>query len=159
MSNFLPRSGRTKTWYFLTLLALAMGICSSPSGPWAQEQKASSKANSSDGAGGQPKESAAKPADDSPAGDADKGRKLFMSQGCFECHGTVGQGSTSTGGARIGPPAISFDDMVQYLRHPSGQMPPYTSKVISDHDLADIYAYLKSQPKAQPGKNIPLLNQ
>ena len=159
MSNFLSPSGRTKTSYFLIWLAIAMGACLAPAGPWAQEQKASSKANSSDGASGPPKESVAKPTDDSPVGDADKGKKLFMSNGCFECHGTVGQGSTSTGGARIGPPAIPFDDMVQYLRHPSGQMPPYTSKVISDHDLADIYAYLKSQPKAQPGKSIPLLNQ
>ncbi len=82
-----------------------------------------------------------------------------MSDGCFECHGTVGQGSTSTGGARIGPPAISLDEVIQYVRHPSGQMPPYTEKVLSDGNLADIYAYLKAQPKAQPGKSIPLLNQ
>jgi cytochrome c len=92
-------------------------------------------------------------------GNAENGKKLFMNDGCFECHGTVGQGSTSTGGARIGPPAISFGAMVQYVHHPSGQMPPYTSKVVSDQNLADIYAYLKSQPAAQPAKNIPLLNQ
>jgi mono/diheme cytochrome c family protein len=106
-----------------------------------------------------------KPAQDSQAapgalkGNAENGKKLFMKDGCFECHGTVGQGSTSTGGARIGPPAISFDAMVQYVHHPSGQMPPYTSKVISDQDLSDIYAYLKAQPAATPAKNIPLLNQ
>jgi ubiquinol-cytochrome c reductase cytochrome c subunit len=92
-------------------------------------------------------------------GNAENGKKLFMKDGCFECHGTVGQGSTSTGGARIGPPAISFEAMVQYVHHPSGQMPPYTSKVISDQDLTDIYAYLKAQPAATPAKNIPLLNQ
>jgi mono/diheme cytochrome c family protein len=89
----------------------------------------------------------------------DNRKKLFMSKGCFECHGTVGQRSTAAGGARIRPPALSFDEMVQYVHHPSGQMPPYTSKVISDQDLADIYAYLKSQPKTQPGKNIPLLSE
>jgi mono/diheme cytochrome c family protein len=159
MRNFLSRTGRRKAWRFLTLLAFTMGASLARTSAWGQEQKAGSKANGSEGPSSQPKESAAKPADDSPAGNIDNGKKLFMSNGCFECHGTVGQGSTSTGGARLGPPAISFDDMVQYVHHPSGQMPPYTSKVISDHDLADIYAYLKSQPKAQPGKNIPLLNQ
>ena len=92
-------------------------------------------------------------------GNAENGKKLFMANGCFECHGTVGQGSTSTGGARIGPPAISLEEMMSYVRHPSGQMPPYTAKVISDQNLADIYAYLKSQPKPPSGKSIPLLNQ
>ena len=38
-------------------------------------------------------------------------------------------------------------------------MPPYTSKVVSDQDLADLYAYLQSKPKAAPAKDIPLLNQ
>ena len=48
---------------------------------------------------------------------------------------------------------------MDYIRHPTGQMPPYTSKVISDSELADIYAYLKSQPTPPSGKSIPLLNQ
>jgi hypothetical protein len=38
-------------------------------------------------------------------------------------------------------------------------MPPYTSKVVSDQDVADIYAFLKSLPPAPSAKNIPLLNQ
>ncbi|MGH9770421.1 MAG: c-type cytochrome [Candidatus Acidiferrales bacterium] len=99
----------------------------------------------------------AAPSQAAPTGHADAGKRLFMSYGCFECHGTVGQGSTQTGGVRIGPPAISFEAMVQYVHHPTGEMPPYTSKVVSEHDLADIYAYLKSQP--QPAANIPLLQQ
>jgi hypothetical protein len=37
-------------------------------------------------------------------------------------------------------------------------MPPYTAKVASDQDLADIYAYLKSFPTPPPAKDIPLLN-
>jgi mono/diheme cytochrome c family protein len=90
-------------------------------------------------------------------GNADNGKKLFMADGCYECHGTVGQGSSQTGGARIGPPAISLDAMIAYVHHPSGQMPPYTDKVITDQQMADIYAYLKAQPT--PAKNIPLLNQ
>ena len=98
-------------------------------------------------------------ADASPTGNADKGKRLFTSYGCYECHGLVGQGSTQTGGARIGPPAIPFQAVVAYVRHPSGQMPPYTSAVVSDQDLADIYAYLKSQPQPPSAKDIPLLNE
>jgi mono/diheme cytochrome c family protein len=91
-------------------------------------------------------------------GNAEDGKKLYMADGCYECHGTVGQGSTQTGGARIGPPAISLDAMIQYVHHPTGQMPPYTDKVITDQQLADIYTYLKAQQ--QPAaKDIPLLNQ
>jgi len=38
-------------------------------------------------------------------------------------------------------------------------MPPYTAKVVSDAELADIRAYLASIPEPQSSKNIPLLNQ
>jgi mono/diheme cytochrome c family protein len=38
-------------------------------------------------------------------------------------------------------------------------MPPYTTKVVSDQDLADIYTYLKSLPPPPPASSIPLLNQ
>lgn len=119
----------------------------------AQERKA---AQNSDAAA---KSDSAAKTDAGATGNAENGKKLFMANGCFECHGTVGQGSTSTGGARIGPPAISLEEMLTYVRHPSGQMPPYTAKVISDQNLADIYAYLKAQPKPPSGKSIPLLNQ
>lgn len=128
----------------LAVLLIAPTVC-------AQEQKAA--ANNA-----QKSDIAAKP-ESGAAGNAENGKKLFMASGCFECHGTVGQGASQTGGARIGPPAISLEEMMTYIRHPSGQMPPYTNKVISDQNLTDIYAYLKSQPKPPSGKNIPLLNQ
>jgi mono/diheme cytochrome c family protein len=94
-----------------------------------------------------------------PAGNAQNGKKLFMSDGCYECHGREGQGSTQTGGARIGPPQLSFEGFQNYVRKPTNQMPPYASKVIPDQDLADIYAYLKSIPMPPKGKDIPLLNK
>jgi hypothetical protein len=34
-------------------------------------------------------------------------------------------------------------------------MPPYTAKVLADADLANIYAFVRSQP--EPAKDIPLL--
>jgi hypothetical protein len=36
-------------------------------------------------------------------------------------------------------------------------MPPYTSKLVTDAQLADIHAFLTSIP--HPAKDIPLLNQ
>lgn len=91
-------------------------------------------------------------------GNADAGKKIFMKDGCFECHGTEGQGAAQGAGPRIGPPLVSQEGLIKYVRAPSGQMPPYTSKVISDQELADIFAYLQSRPKGTPGKDIPLLN-
>jgi hypothetical protein len=38
-------------------------------------------------------------------------------------------------------------------------MPPYSSKVLSDSQIDDIYAFLKSVPAPRPVKDIPLLNQ
>lgn len=89
-------------------------------------------------------------------GDADNGKKLFAAYGCYECHGRQGAGAST--GPRIGPPAITLAAVLRYVRAPTGQMPPYTSKVVSDQDLADIYAFLKSFPAPRPAKDVPLLN-
>jgi len=94
-----------------------------------------------------------------PAGNAQNGKKLFMSDGCYECHGRQGQGAAQTGAARIGPPQLTFEGFQGYVRKPTNQMPPYTSKAITDQDLGDIYAYLKSIPMPPKGKDIPLLNK
>jgi len=37
-------------------------------------------------------------------------------------------------------------------------MPPYTVKVVSDKELADIYAFLQSISQPPAVKSIPLLN-
>jgi len=90
---------------------------------------------------------------------AQNGQHLYVSFGCYECHGYQGQGSVQTGGSRIGPPQIPYSGFVTYVRQPTGQMPPYTSKAVSDAQLADIYVFLQSLPQAAPSKSIPLLNQ
>jgi len=94
-----------------------------------------------------------------PTGNAQNGKKLFMGDGCYECHGRQGQGASQTGAARIGPPMLAFDGFQSYVRKLINQMPPYSSKAIPDQDLADIYAYLKSIPMPPKGKDIPLLNK
>lgn len=87
-----------------------------------------------------------------------EGQRLYVSFGCYQCHGYEGQGSVQTGGSRIGPPQIPYSGFVAYIRQPAGQMPPYTSRAASDAQLADIYAFLQSRPEAPPSKTIPLLN-
>lgn len=94
--------------------------------------------------------------DSAPAGNLQNGKKLFASYGCYECHGHAAHGGT---GPRLGPNPIPFSAFVAYVRHPSATMPPYTAKVASDQDLADIYAFLASLPASPKAKDIPLLSQ
>jgi ubiquinol-cytochrome c reductase cytochrome c subunit len=82
-----------------------------------------------------------------PAGDAETGRQTFAKKGCYACHGREGQGSPTTG-PRLGPNPTAFAALTRYVRTPRGQMPPYTEKVLSDTELADIYAFLKARPPA-----------
>jgi mono/diheme cytochrome c family protein len=98
-------------------------------------------------------------AESAPAGNAQSGKKIFARDGCYECHGLQGQGATQTGATRIGPPQLSFESFQRYVRQPTNQMPPYTSKAVPDQDLADIYAFLKTIPLPPKGKDIPLLNK
>jgi mono/diheme cytochrome c family protein len=109
--------------------------------------------------GGQQEQQAAPSAADAttPAGNADNGKKLWNTVGCYQCHGFSGQGGAA--GARLAPNPISFPSFTKYVRTPTAEMPPYTSKVISEAQLADIYAYLKSIPKPPDVKSIPLLNK
>jgi len=91
-----------------------------------------------------------------PAGNADTGRKLFVSFGCYQCHGYEAQGSSATG-PRLGPKPIAWAAFTRYVRRPTNQMPPFTAKVVSDADLANIYAFLQSRPAPMPVASIPLL--
>ncbi len=90
------------------------------------------------------------------AGKPETGKRIYMKNGCYQCHGTVGQGTIA--GARIGPPPLSVQGLIRYVRRPAGQMPAFTEKVMSDRELADVYAYLKTIPAPKPAKDVPLLN-
>jgi mono/diheme cytochrome c family protein len=92
-----------------------------------------------------------------PPGNIENGKKIFSSYGCYECHGYAGQGGIA--GPRIAPHPIAFAGFNAYIRHPSGQMPPYTRKVVADQEVADIYAFLASLPPPPSVKSIPLLNK
>lgn len=91
------------------------------------------------------------------AGNADNGKRLYVQDGCYECHGYAGQGGAA--GARLAPWSMDAQVLIAYVRHPAGQMPPYTEKVIGDRDLTDVAAYLKSIPAPKAAKDIPLLSK
>jgi ubiquinol-cytochrome c reductase cytochrome c subunit len=82
-----------------------------------------------------------------PAGNVEKGRLGFVKVGCAQCHGREAQGSPTTG-PRLGPNGIPYAAFVRYVREPRLQMPPYTEKILPDADLADLYAFVQSRPKA-----------
>lgn len=80
------------------------------------------------------------------------GQHLFMTNNCYLCHGTVGQGGA---GPRIAPPSLPpASGFMAYVRQPSGSMPPYTTKVVSDADLTAIYGYLQSLPQPNGLPNL-----
>jgi cytochrome c1 len=105
---------------------------------------------------GAPAAQTAQTAPTAPAGNAANGRKLFVSFGCYQCHGYEAQGSSATG-PRLGPRPIAFAAFSRYVRRPTNQMPPFTSKVVTDAELADIYAFLRSLPVPPEADGIALL--
>jgi mono/diheme cytochrome c family protein len=93
-------------------------------------------------------------------GDAANGKRLYLADGCFECHGRNGQGGAFNYPAPalvgIEIPAESF---VAFLRNAPNDMPSYDVSILPDKDAADIYAFLQTLPGRKPAKEIPLLNQ
>ena len=93
-------------------------------------------------------------AQDAPAGNTANGKKLYETTGCSQCHGYVGQGGAA------GPKLIDptpFPAFVAQLRTPRVVMPPYTERVMSEQQIADIYAHVKTFPLPVDPATIPLL--
>jgi mono/diheme cytochrome c family protein len=87
---------------------------------------------------------------------AANGRILFTAVGCYSCHGYQGQGGAA--GPRIAPEPLPYEGLAAFVRTTSREMPPYSEKILSDANLADIYAYLQSVPRPPDVKSVPLLN-
>lgn len=91
-----------------------------------------------------------------PSGNQENGKKLYSKVGCWACHGLEAQGA-GTYGPRLGPSPVPFPAFLAYIRVPSGEMPPYIRRVLSDQDAADIYAFVQSRPANKSPKDLPLL--
>ena len=99
-------------------------------------------------------------AEDAPSGDAVNGKRVYLADGCFECHGRAGQG----GAMNYPTPALAklelpVDSFIAFVRAAPNDMPAYSADVLSDKDATDIYAFLQSLPGRKPVKDFPLLNQ
>ena len=97
----------------------------------------------------------AAPAAAAPAGRVDVGAALYRKVGCFQCHVNEAQGGAN--GPKLGPDPIPFARFTQYVRRPTGEMPPYSEKVLSAQDMADIYAFVRARPRPPAVSAIPLL--
>ena len=90
------------------------------------------------------------------AANIENGKKHYTTDGCYQCHGTLGNGAAISG-PKLSNTELPFEAFLMQLRQPANEMPPYEAKIISDATVADIYAYMKSLPPSPDAKSLPLL--
>jgi mono/diheme cytochrome c family protein len=90
-------------------------------------------------------------------GNVARGKQLYMATGCYQCHGTRGEGGGNAG-PRLAPGPMPYEGLLLQLRQPRARMPVYTDVVMPDRDVADIYAYLLSVPKGRTAAEIAILS-
>ena len=90
-----------------------------------------------------------------PTGNAQNGKELYAKYSCYACHGYDGHGGA---GARLVPMRMNLPGFTAYIKNPR-QMPPYTAKVLSDAQGADLWAYIKTIPESPAADKIPLLTR
>ena len=98
-------------------------------------------------------------AQSAPRGDAAGGQRLYLTYQCFTCHGRAGQGGAYNGPApALAKTMIPFDGFLGQLRTPVNDMPAYSTQVLSDQQVADMYTFLQTLPGPRPVKDIPILS-
>ena len=73
------------------------------------------------------------------------GRTLYIQKGCYACHGYEGQGGIISG-PKLAPNPLPAEVFIMRVRRPIADMPAYSSKVLKDEELLDIYRYLQTIP-------------
>jgi mono/diheme cytochrome c family protein len=89
------------------------------------------------------------------SGNAQTGKELYAKYSCYACHGYDGHGGA---GARLVPLRMNLPGFAAYIKNPR-QMPPYTAKVLSDAQAADLWAFIKAMPESPAADKIPLLSR
>ena len=98
-------------------------------------------------------------AQDAPKGDPAAGKRIYLATGCYMCHGRVGQGGAYNGPAPVlAKTEMPFEGFKGQLRQPSQDKPAYSEPVMSDQQIADIYAFVQSLPGRRDPKSIAILN-
>ena len=84
------------------------------------------------------------------------GKRLFEVKACYECHGWRGQGWLA--GARLAQTKLNLQGFRNIIRNPPpSNMPPYRATVLTDQEVADLFAYVQSFPAPEAAGRIPLL--
>jgi len=95
-----------------------------------------------------------------PAGDPVNGKRVYLQVGCFACHGRAGQGGAyNYPTPPLAQTKLPVEAFRLIVRSGPNEMPAYAEPVLSDKDLADIHAFVRSLPGPRPAKDIPLLNR
>src|SRR5262245_53432626 len=71
---------------------------------------------------------------------AESGQRVYDEK-CGQCHGAEGRGGK---GPRLVPFLWSYEQALAQIRHPLCDMPPIPESEVSDEQIAQIVAYLKT---------------
>ncbi len=102
---------------------------------------------------------AARAQDAPPPGDVVNGKRVYISVGCYTCHGRAGQGGAYNGVAPVlAQTKLPFEGFKFQVRSPAKDMPAYVEAVMPDQDIADIYAFVQTLPGPRDPKDIAILH-
>lgn len=99
--------------------------------------------------------------------DSSEGEKLYLSHGCYSCHGYNGTGRYPLANDISGI-MTSEELFTMFLRlradlnpvSPSNSMPNYSENVINDSEAKQIYAYIKTFKDSPPQlEEIPIFKE
>jgi mono/diheme cytochrome c family protein len=99
-------------------------------------------------------------------GDAARGKQLFHDHGCYGCHGFNGNTGARDLVGTNSPLIADLAAFTMFLRLradqapllPSAQMPNYPVTALSDAQVRDIYAFVRTfRPEAPAVKDVPTL--
>ena len=99
--------------------------------------------------------------------DSSEGEKLYLSHGCYSCHGYNGTGRYPLANDISGI-MTSEELFTMFLRlradlnpvSPSNSMPNYSKNVINDSEAKQIYAYIKTFKDSPPQlEEIPIFKE
>jgi mono/diheme cytochrome c family protein len=84
------------------------------------------------------------PAAEAPAGDAAAGKLVWAAESCKYCHGNAAEGM---GAPKLAGTALTWEQVLSAVRNGKAgtQMQAFNASVVTDKELADVYAWLKSQ--------------
>ena len=85
-----------------------------------------------------------------PSGGADARAAAFAQSGCGACHGTDGAGTAA--GPRVATATLALAEFTAAVRRGQRTMPAYSAQALPDERLAEIHAYLQSQPAPNVAK-------